>query len=75
MDIDNIGLLTNFLDVYSYRVSSQYGSAAGRGGVLNWKNTPWRCVNILGWFLLGISFLMQFCAAYLNEGKLQREIR
>lgn len=64
MDIASIGLIINFFGCVLLGASSQCGSAAGWGGDLNWKSTYWRWVNIIGWFLLAIGFLLQFYAAY-----------
>ena len=64
MNIVNLGLLLNFVGSVLLGVSSQFGSAAGWGGVLVWKGAYWRWLNAFGWLLLALGFIMQLCAAY-----------
>ncbi len=55
----NVGLLVNFVGAVLLGFSSQFGLAAGLGGPIVWRGSFWWFINILGWCLLAIGFLIQ----------------
>lgn len=63
MDAAQIGLLVNFVGATLLGISSQFGLAAGWGGLIVWKKLPWKWANILGWILLAVGFLIQLTAS------------
>jgi hypothetical protein len=60
MDAAHVGLALNFVGAVLLGVSSQFGLAAGFGGPIVWKKTYWGWINVVGWSLLAIGFLIQF---------------
>lgn len=60
------GLLLNFIGAVLLGVSSQFGLAAGLGGPIVWKACFWTIMNILGWGLLAIGFLIQLMTLSKN---------
>lgn len=64
MTCENIGLVLNIIGSVLIGLSSQFGSAAGWGGVLVWKGAYWRWANAIGWLLLVVGFSIQLYAAF-----------
>jgi hypothetical protein len=57
--IVKVGLLLNSIGAVLLGLSTQFGLGAGFGGKIVWKNSLWKSLNILGWLLLLIGFLVQ----------------
>ena len=63
ININNIGLVLNFIGTVCLGLSTQFGVGTAWGGILGWINSYWKMLNILGWNLLAIGFILQLIQA------------
>ena len=60
MNHTDFGLFLNFLGAILLCISSQIGVGVGWGGPVVWKKAYWRWINLFGWILFIIGFMIQF---------------
>lgn len=57
------GLLLNFSGSVMLAFSAQVGLATAYGGKIVWRTKVWRFLNLIGWVLLALGFVVQIFAA------------